>query len=151
MWKNGLMCLTNGFEIKVLFKFLRIMCFYFFAIFFKLISCTKTAILPKIGDHIFKTVFLHHFLFSLQSLKMSKNMRKLHVKLRYATIYPPWGKIFKKYFFQKHTPPYEPTILCILGTKQQIFLLLFSKVTQYRGWKLYGFKTYMDALAFNVF
>ena len=33
------------------------MCFYFFALFFKLISCTNTAILPKIWDHIFKTVF----------------------------------------------------------------------------------------------
>ena len=32
-------------------------------------------------------------------------MHKLRVKLRNATIYPPWGPIFKKYFFQKHTPP----------------------------------------------
>ena len=32
-------------------------------------------------------------------------MRKLHVKLRNTTIHPPLGPIFKKYFFQKHTPP----------------------------------------------
>ena len=32
-------------------------------------------------------------------------MRKLRVKLRNASIYPPWGQVFKKYFFQKRTPP----------------------------------------------
>ena len=42
---------------KCAFKFLRFMCFYFFALFFKLISCTNTAILPKNWDNIFKTVF----------------------------------------------------------------------------------------------
>ena len=28
-------------------------------------------------------------------------MRKLRVKLRNASIYPPWGPVFKKYFFSK--------------------------------------------------
>ena len=32
-------------------------------------------------------------------------MRKLRVKLRNATIYPAWGQVFQKYFFQKRTPP----------------------------------------------
>ena len=30
-------------------------------------------------------------------------MRKLSVKLGNATIYPPWGQVFKNYLFQKHT------------------------------------------------
>ena len=34
---------------------------------------------------------------------MSRNMRKLRVKLCNATIFSPWGEIFKKYFFQKRT------------------------------------------------
>ena len=32
-------------------------------------------------------------------------MRKLRVKLRNASIYHPWDPVFKKYFFQKRTPP----------------------------------------------
>ena len=42
--------------------------------------------------------------FLMQRSKMSKNMRKLRVELHNATFYPSWGPIFKKYFFQKHTP-----------------------------------------------
>ena len=88
------------------FKFLSFMCFYFFALFFIVTVWTTIEVLTQIWDHIFQTVFpILFFLFSIQSSKLSKNMRKLPVKLRNATIYPPWGPIFKNSFFLKHTPP----------------------------------------------
>ena len=90
LWKKCLMCLTNGFEKKLTLQVFKIYVFLLFPLYFKLISCTNTAILPKIWDKIFLN---YVFLFSLR------------VKLRNATIYPPWGLIFKKYFFQKHTSP----------------------------------------------
>ena len=49
--RNGLMCPTGGFKKKCAFKYLRFMCFL---LFFKLISCTNTAILLKIWEHVFK-------------------------------------------------------------------------------------------------
>ena len=37
--------------------------------------------------------------------RKSRNMRKLCVKLRNASIHPPSGPVFKKYLFQKRTLP----------------------------------------------
>ena len=60
------------------FKFLKGLCFYFFALFLNLISCIKTFILPEIGDHIFYTVFPELFFFVFfATLKKSRNMLKL--------------------------------------------------------------------------
>ena len=76
--------------------------FTFFCTFLKANWWTNIAILPQIWDQISKQFFLHYFfLFSTQSLKLSKNMHKLRVKLRNATIYPPWGPIFKNIFSLK--------------------------------------------------
>ena len=81
--------------------------FTFLHFFFKVILWTNIAILPQIWDLIFKTVYPKLiFLFFVQSSKLSINMRKLRVKLRNATIYPPWGPIFKKYFFKKVLLPH---------------------------------------------
>ena len=44
------------------------------------------------------------FLFYIQSSPLSKNMRKLCVKLRNAYIYAPWGPVFRKKN-SKRTPP----------------------------------------------
>ena len=88
------------------FNILSLLCFYFLHFFFKVTFWTTIAFLPLIWDHIFNTVFPKLvFLFSIQSLKISKNMRKLRVKLRNATIYPPWGLISRSSFFQKRTSP----------------------------------------------
>ena len=57
-----------------------------------------------------KTIFSKQFylnyliLFYIESSKLSRNIYKLRVKLRKATIYPPWGPPFKSYFFQKLSP-----------------------------------------------
>ena len=92
----------NSLNKKCDFKFLSFMCFNFFALFFKVTLWTYIAFLPQIWDNFFRTVFLKlFFLFSFQSSKLSRNMRKLRVKLLNATIYPPWGPIFKKTFFSK--------------------------------------------------
>ena len=97
--KNCPICITNCFEKKVCFQVLSFLCFYFFALFFdKVTLWTNIAILPQIWAHIFKTVFpkLFFCLFSIQSSKLSKNLRNMRMKLRNTTIYPPWGLIFKK-------------------------------------------------------
>ena len=105
IWGNWLdMSKKNYFKKKCDLKFLSFMCFYFFALFFKVTLWTNIAILPQIWDHIFKTVFPKLFFFSVQNSKLSRNMRKLRVKLRNATIYLPWGLIFKQSFFHKRTP-----------------------------------------------
>ena len=65
------------------------MCFDFFAFLFKVTLWTNRAILPPILDRIFKTVFPQLFFFVFpQSSQLSKNMRKLRVKLRNTTISP---------------------------------------------------------------
>ena len=89
------MCPTNGFKKSALSSF-RIYVFFLFALF-----------APKIWDHIlrrkkFWTIFVAFF----KSLKMSRNMRKLRVKLRNATIYLPWCKIFKTFFFKNVLLPH---------------------------------------------
>ena len=55
---------------------------------------------PNFQNSFSQTIFSS----SIQSSKLSRNMRKWRVKLRIATIYPPWGQIFKKKI-KKHTPP----------------------------------------------
>ena len=70
-----------------------------------MMSCTTTAILLKSKTKFSKQFFWTFFSFFLQSSKMSKNMHKLHVKLRNSTMYPPWGPIVKKIFFHKRIPP----------------------------------------------
>ena len=83
------------------------MCSNFFCVFFFKVSlCIYIAIVPQIWDYISKTVFPKLFFCSLLKVKkMSRNMCKLRVKLGNATIYPPWGPIFKKYYFKKRIPP----------------------------------------------
>ena len=73
---------------------------------FKVIFLTYQANFLQIWNQIFKTVFSKlFFLFYIQSSTLSRNMHKLRVKLRKASIYPPWGQVFKKYIFLKRTPP----------------------------------------------
>ena len=100
MWfqKNGLICLSNCFEKKVRFQVFKFYVFLLFLhFFFKSTLWTNIAFFPQIWNLIFKTVFPKlFFLFSVQSSKLSINMRKLRVKLRNATIYPPWGPILQK-------------------------------------------------------
>jgi hypothetical protein len=56
-----------------------------------------------IWKHFFSNIIV---LFFIQRSKMSRNMHKLCVKLRNATIYPPWGPIWKKKKkFKKSTSP----------------------------------------------
>ena len=101
--KNGLTCPTNGFEQKVHFQVFKIYVFLLFLHFFSnWFHVLRHSFYPKCETTFSKEFF---FLLSLQNSKISRNMCKLCVKLRNATIYPNWGPMFKKYFFQKHTPP----------------------------------------------
>ena len=60
--------------------------------------------------------FLNYtFIFSLQSSKMSRNMRKLCLKLCNVTIYPPWGSIVKKYLFLNIPLPHLKCETCSKG------------------------------------
>ena len=43
--------------------------------------------------------------FSILSSKISRNMGQLGMKLRNATIYPPWSKFPREKILQKPTPP----------------------------------------------
>ena len=87
------MCPTNGFENKFAFKFLRFLFFFvvvvFFTLFLTLILCTKKTFYPKSKTTFSIQFFLNNFCFFYASSKMSKNMNKLRVKLRNATIYHP--------------------------------------------------------------
>ena len=72
------------------------MFFTFLHFIFKVTLLTNIAFLPPIWNSIFKTVFPKlFFLFSNKSSKLSRNLRKLRMKLRNATIYPTWGQIKK--------------------------------------------------------
>ena len=83
-------------------QFSKFYVFYFFALFFKVTLWTNIAFLPQIWDQIKQQFFLNYFfLFSIQSSQLSRNMCKLCVKLRNATIYPPWVWFFQNFFSSK--------------------------------------------------
>ena len=98
---NCLICLAKYFEKKGDFKFLRFICFYFFAFFFKVTLWTNIAFLSQIWNNIYKTAFLKlFFLFAIQSSKLSRNMHKVRVKLRNAPICPLEVQFSKILFFK---------------------------------------------------
>ena len=93
---NGYIYPTNGFEKKLFFIFfLKIYVFYFFSLFIQTDFMYKYSHFTQNLRHIFKTVFPEQFSFSLKSSKISRNVRKLLVKLCNKTICPPWDPIKK--------------------------------------------------------
>ena len=107
--KKCLMCSTNGFEKKMRFKIFKIYVFLLFCTF-----CTNwfhVLIQPNLKPHFQKSFSWIVFLAS----KMSRNMHKLVWNLRNATVYPPWGRIFKKYMFLNVLLPYLKCETCFEG------------------------------------
>ena len=124
--------------------------FLVFELFLKALLWTHEFFFPQIWDHIFKTVFPKFFvLFSIPNSSMSRNMRKLRVKLRNATIYPPWGPIFKKYFFKNTLLPHLKCKTCSEG---DIWKILRRRITDLKNqgpYKSQFCKKWVGALHFR--
>ena len=77
-------------------------------------------------------------------------MRKLRVKLRNATIYPPWGQVFKiSFFLQKQTLPASDMLDLLEGDIWKVSMRKIRDIFNPGPYKSQFFVKWVDALLFQ--